>query len=285
MRLRLRRVGLLAVVAGGIVAAAGVLSGQQPTFRSAVDLIAVEAQVVDRDGAPIAALRPEDFEVSIRGQRRRVVSADFEEVERANTDVTAGGTLLAPAGLDASPARTFIIAIDTSSFDTGAARAPLEAARVFVSSLPPADKVGLYVYPNGPRIEPGTGRALLRQRLGEVLGNRNVFEGIYHLRPSEVIDITASTGIANPVGLAARARTAVDVTAAQIEANPLLGVQARECPADPSARRASCRRLRRWRCTSRARRRSASAACTRCSDRWPTSRAARRSSSSAAAWS
>lgn len=212
---------------------------QQPTFRSTVDLIAVEAQVVTQNGDPIAALGPQDFEVSIRGRRRRVVSADFERAVRGPVDVTPGEGAARSADADPSgdarTARTFIVAVDTSSFDVGSIRAPLEAARTFVSALSPSDLVGLHVYPNGPRVEPSTGRAVLRQRLGEVLGNQNPFEGIYHLRPSEVIDITAtSAGVANPGGVAGRARAAtLGVTPAMIDANPVLGVQARECPDDP----------------------------------------------------
>lgn len=211
------------VVAGLAAASVATLAAQQPTFRSSVDLVVVEAQVVDSDGNPIETLTPRDFEVSVRGQQRRVVSANLERYERAN----------AATGRDAAPApRTFIIAIDTSSFDTGNARAPLEAARQFVSSLPAADLLGLHVYPNGVRLEPSTGRALVRQRLGEILGNRNSFEGLYHLRPSEVIDITASSAVANPGSRIGRATVARDPSPAEILANPVLGVQARECPDD-----------------------------------------------------
>ena len=50
---------------------------QQPSFRAGVDLIAVDAQVVDASGAPIHTLVPGDFDVTLNGRRRRVVSADF----------------------------------------------------------------------------------------------------------------------------------------------------------------------------------------------------------------
>ena len=41
---------------------------QQPTFRAATDLIAVDVQVVDADGRPLTRLRPDQFEVSIHGR-------------------------------------------------------------------------------------------------------------------------------------------------------------------------------------------------------------------------
>jgi VWFA-related protein len=223
-----------AIVAGALLLSAAP-AAQRPTFRSAVDLIAVEAQVVDETGTPVSAMTPADFEVSLNGRRRRVVSADFTHVEGPHP-----GELIRPlppvstnpGSPNAPPARTFILAIDASSFEIGAAKGPLDAAREFVSSLPTSDHLGLYVYPTGPRIVPGEGRALVRQALTGVVGSQMRFNGKYHLRPSEVVDITGAFGGANPGGIAARVR-ASQLTAAQIDANPVFGVQARECPDDP----------------------------------------------------
>ncbi len=46
-------------------------------FRSAVELIAIDVQVIDRRGVPVAGLGPDRFEVTVDGRRRRVVSAAF----------------------------------------------------------------------------------------------------------------------------------------------------------------------------------------------------------------
>jgi VWFA-related protein len=204
---------------------------QQPTFRSGVDLIAVEAQVVDSNGHPIPALSPESFDVSINGRRRNVISAEF----RRSADATGGsGASLSPEDSRTPPiGRTVIIAVDTSSFDAGAARAPLEAARAFVARLAPEDRVGLYAYPNGPQVAPGYERALVRRHLSTILGGRFQFTGVYHLRPAEVVDITASSALGTVSTLQSRLRRVRDATAAEIEANPVLGVQLRECPDDP----------------------------------------------------
>jgi VWFA-related protein len=211
------------------------LSPQQPTFRSTVDRIAVEAQVVDATGMPVGAMTPADFEVTLNGRRRRVVSADFTRVESAHAAVPFSPLppiSSGPPSLQTSTPRTFVLAVDASSFEIGAAKGPLEAARDFVSSLPPGDHLGLYVYPSGPRVPPGDGRALVRQALTSVVGSQMRFAGRYHLRPSEVVDITGASGGANPAGIAVRVRTS-QLTASQIDANPVFGVQARECPDDP----------------------------------------------------
>lgn len=56
-----------------------VLAVQEPrqTFKSSVNLAVVDVHVVDGRGEPVRDLSPEDFEVQVGGQRRRVVSADL----------------------------------------------------------------------------------------------------------------------------------------------------------------------------------------------------------------
>lgn len=68
---------------------------QRPTFRSGVDLIAVDVQVVDRDGRPVAGLTADRFEVSIAGKRRRFIE------QLAPTDYV--GLMAFPAGPPVNP--------------------------------------------------------------------------------------------------------------------------------------------------------------------------------------
>jgi len=226
------------IVAGVIVGAGwmAVVAAQQPTFESRVDLIAVDAQVVDRTGHPIDALAPEHFDVALDGRRRRVVSAEFLRYEPGGA---TGRESLLPsrpmadgptAALHVDTGRIFIIAVDASSFEVGAARAPLEAAQAFVSALPPQDFVGLYTYPEGPRVVPGRDRVSVRQGLAQVPGARVPFAGIYNLRPSEVVDILAMSGARPTGGLAGRALAALGAAVAEID--PVAAVQQRECPDD-----------------------------------------------------
>src|SRR5262245_35110923 len=78
-RLRMRRAFLAAIAAVLTAGLATELSfaRQQPSFRSSVDLIALDVQVVDGEGRPVRQLGPERFDVEIGGHRRRVVSTDF----------------------------------------------------------------------------------------------------------------------------------------------------------------------------------------------------------------
>src|SRR5262245_28002669 len=70
-RLRMRRAFLAAIAA---VLTAGLamersFARQQPGFRSSVDLIALDVQIVDGEGRPIRQLGPERFDVEIGGHR------------------------------------------------------------------------------------------------------------------------------------------------------------------------------------------------------------------------
>ncbi len=66
-------------VAASLVAAVATLSPtlaqQGTTFKSNVNMLAVDALVVDRDGTPILGLLPDDFTVAVNSKARRVVSA------------------------------------------------------------------------------------------------------------------------------------------------------------------------------------------------------------------
>ena len=61
--------------------------------------------------------------------------------------------------------RLFILAVDNGSFEAGTIPPAMEAAEQFVDSLEPNDRLGLYVYPSGPRIPPTVDRAPIRTAL------------------------------------------------------------------------------------------------------------------------
>jgi VWFA-related protein len=197
------------------------LDGQQPVFRAAVDLVAVDVQVVDANGDPTRGLGPERFEVTIGGRRRRVVSAEL---------ISTGGDS-SRSDAARNEGRLITLAIDHSSFEAGAARAAMEAAQRFVDRLSPDDRLGLYVYPNGPRIEPTQDRASIRTNLHTILGTRQSLRSQYNLKPSDVVDITAQAGIGGTRGQAARGPAALQ-DLSNTSTDPIATVQLRECPGD-----------------------------------------------------
>jgi VWFA-related protein len=230
---RLALVIVLLTVAGAI----GLVADQQGVFRSTVDLIAVDVQVVDSEGFPIGTMGPDAFEVSIEGKRRKVVSAEFiRHAPTAQPGRDGRGTangIQDDGGPLTSAGRTVIIGLDNGSFDTGTARRPVGALLQFIAQFDEHDRVGLYVFPGSAWIPPTTQRAPLRVRLERVTGERQPIRSFYNLKPYEIVDITAQWSNPNSflTNVRARGRGVVDASALD-ELDPVLRVQRRECPDD-----------------------------------------------------
>ena len=238
-------VGTAAMLAATLVAGPGASPArapQTPTFRSAVDLIAVDVQVVDGSGTPVRALTAADFEVSIAGGRRRVVSAEFiQSTEVDGVPFTAAATERAPANNrpippGSAPGRVYFLSFDTGSLSVGDSRVLVRSALTFIDRLLPGDLVGVQSFPVGPSLDPTTDHAAVRQTVRRIVGSRTNSQGFdsrFHLSPSEVIDITAESVRASP--FATRAFTgrgtpvAEDAVVFGADGDTLRIVQLREC--------------------------------------------------------
>jgi hypothetical protein len=145
----------LAVTLMAAAAALGPAHAQQaPTFKSNVNMLAVDALVIDRQGTPILGLLPDDFSVTVNNQPRRVVSATLVQYG-GSVATSAGSAITSPISLEAvrtpgrvpDDGRVFIIAVDEPSFLTGDMRAAVLAAQRFIRNLRPTDMVGAYMFP------------------------------------------------------------------------------------------------------------------------------------------
>jgi VWFA-related protein len=219
-----RLLSMAVVIVWTTVGGAPAVWSQQPVFRSAVDLVAIQVAVVDDEGRPVESLAPGAFEVTIDGRRRRVVSADF--IGQSDNE-TAADRDLSPAAL-ADRARTLVVAIDAGSFEPGTTAGPVEALGEVLSSLGALDRVGLYAYPGDRWIPPGVERAPLRVAINAVAGRRGALRSVYNLRPWEIVDITAQSTNPNSFLAGASGRGA----ASQGEFDPIVQIQRRECPGD-----------------------------------------------------
>ena len=72
---------------------------QQQTFNTAVDLVAVDVTVVDKDGKPIGDLKAEDFEVWISQRPRKVVTIDRRDLWGGGSSASRRADAPAPTGL------------------------------------------------------------------------------------------------------------------------------------------------------------------------------------------
>ena len=220
------------------------LAGQTATFRSSVDLVAVDVQVVGDDGTPIKSLGQADFEVSISGGRRRVVSAEYiQTTEIDGTPFQAGH--LGPAASNARPVegdatrgRVYVLSFDVGGLGVGDSRVLARSALTFIDRLLPTDRVGLHTFPIGPLMDPTTDHAAVRQMVQKVVGSRTNSEGFnsrFNLSPSEIIDITAESTRASPFatrGVTARGTPVwEDAVVFGDETDTIRMVQMRECGA------------------------------------------------------
>jgi len=184
-------------------------TSQQPVFKSGVELIAVDVAVVDRNGNPISGVRPDQFEVTVDGKPRRVVSAEFVEFASRGKPAAAKpapepvarplfSSNLAPApGVPLG--RLIFLAIDQASFRPLAASGAMEAARRFIDRLQPADRVGLVAFPApGPSVPASRDHAAARAATAKIIGSAQPFRtGVMNRNVSlaEAIDIHANDGV------------------------------------------------------------------------------------------
>ena len=192
----------LAALALGLAALAPLAAQQGATFKSNVNMLAVDAQVVDRNGAPILGLLPEDFKVTVNNQQRRVVSATLVQYG-ANASSPAAGAVTSPVllasvrtpGRVPDDGRVFVIAVDEPSFLTTDMRAAIQAAQRFVMNLRPTDMVGAYMFPfSQPLLDMTHDHGAVAAALGRAVGRRALSNSFFHLTTDEVIEISAGNG-------------------------------------------------------------------------------------------
>ena len=72
-----------AALALALLAASQDPQAPKTTFKSAVDLVPVDVNVIDKTGRPVSDLIADDFSLTVDGKPRRIASAQFISVERA----------------------------------------------------------------------------------------------------------------------------------------------------------------------------------------------------------
>jgi VWFA-related protein len=147
---------------------------QPPAFRSGVELVTVDVQVVDRQGNPVTGLKPEQFDVTIDGKRRKVVSAQLIDAASgtphpSNPPATdgAGG----PPAKAIGAGNLYVMAIDQGSFRAVNASSAMHAVREFLKRLTLNDYLGLVAYPQpGVVIDPTRERGPLTEAVSRIVG-------------------------------------------------------------------------------------------------------------------
>ncbi len=146
-----RPAGLGVLIIATFVSSVVPSAQQPPTFRSGVELIEVDATVIDGDGNPIPDLRAADFSVTVDGEPRAVLQAQFISLRAPESSSLPADFPAEDAGYtsnaDADPGRLIIILVDEESMPWGEGRRLMDAAAGFVDSLGPGDRVSVVAMP------------------------------------------------------------------------------------------------------------------------------------------
>lgn len=170
------------------------MTAQQPTFRSGVDLVTVDAAVHDDDGRPVETLRAEDFRLEVDGRERPIASAQFVRQADAERGAAAPVALLASAahyssneGVDEG--RVIVVAVDEPHIRRLEGRHALVAATRFIESLPESDRVGVVGLTNADTLTLSRDRAALRTTLERLTGIGDPMTQQLNLGISEALEI------------------------------------------------------------------------------------------------
>ncbi len=146
----------------------------QPMFRSRVDVVAVDATIVDEKGAPVLDLTPADFFVRVDGKPREVVSARVLEFAPPRTTAGPRPTYISPytTNRPSAAGRAVMIVLDAGSFAPGEPKAALDAATRFVDTLAPEDRLAFAAIPGASEaVEFTTDHGVIRRALRGAIGS------------------------------------------------------------------------------------------------------------------
>ncbi len=167
-----------------------------PTFRSSVDLVAVDVNVIG-DGKAISGLRAEDFALTVDGSPRRLSSVEY--VATMGSGKPAASPPVSPTFSTNAVAggRLILFVVDQGSIGPGRGRAAMESAVRFISQLSPADRVGLVTIPGiGAQIDFTNNHALVQAALPRLVGQAETFPTQYRIGVSEALAVQQSDRVA-----------------------------------------------------------------------------------------
>jgi len=168
---------LTAILLSGFACAATLAARQtQPPrarFSSAVDIVSVDVNVIDRNGRPVRDLQAGDFTLTVDGRVRKIVSAQFVSVTAPPP--TASDAAEPPAAdystnVGTASGRLIAMVVDRGSIAPVRAKDVFAAAARFVGRLQPADRVALYSVPSGTAVDFTTDRVAVMSALQRMDG-------------------------------------------------------------------------------------------------------------------
>ncbi len=175
---------------GAIVAAALLDAGaQDAVFRSGVDLVTVDAAVIASDGHPVATLTAADFVLTVDGERRPVVSAQFVSEVAVGAQPERLPSLHFATNESADPRRTIVVAVDEAHIRRLEGRVAFGAASDFIDTLDARDRVAVTSLLRADVLQFTTDRPAARRRLAAFTGQGDPVFLQFNLGASEALEI------------------------------------------------------------------------------------------------
>ncbi len=183
------RVVMGLVVAASLMAAALPTAGQQPTFRSGVDLVTVDATALGSEGQPLTDLGPDDFRLTVDGRPRRLLSAQFvSQAARESRSLRLASSHFT-SNQDEDPGRLVVVAVDEAHMRRLEGRPGLRAAESFIDKLDASDRVAVIGLARLGALDFTRDRLALRRRLAGLTGQTDPVFQQFNLGLSEALEI------------------------------------------------------------------------------------------------
>lgn len=183
---------MLTIVAALLVAA--ITAAQQPSstdqrrFKTGAEVVAVDVNVLDRDGRPIDNLSANEFSMLVDGQPRRITSAEF--VRHTPAARAPSPSTYYSSNLQAANGRLVMLVIDQGTIAPGRVRAVAESATRFLKRLSPVDRVALFAIPGpGPQINFTANHSLIQAQLPRIAGQATSTPGLQRVSIGEALRI------------------------------------------------------------------------------------------------
>ena len=160
----------LAVALSIALAASQDPQAPRTTFKSTVDLVPVDVNVVDKTGRPVSDLAADDFTLTVDGKPRRIASAQFISVQRA-IETAPPKPMEYTSNSGAIGGRLVMLVIDAGNIGAGRGKAAIDAARRFIGTLNRADRIALVTIPGaGPQIDFTSNHAVVQALVEKIVG-------------------------------------------------------------------------------------------------------------------
>ena len=189
----MRQVPTLVVV---MVLASAVVASQtqQPTFRGGVEVIEVDVSVVDDLGRPMTDLRVPEFTVTVDGEPRRVVEAQWVSLRPAEADERDREPepleVFYTSNATTTRGRLILIAVDRGSITFGGGRGVMHAAGRFLDTLGSNDRAAFVAVPQpGPLVDFTAHHERVRQAVDGMVGLNSPNRRQFNMGTSEAISL------------------------------------------------------------------------------------------------